>query len=494
MQTTDYIAKEKLLPQHDGLFYGGAWHAPRSGRYVDSFNPASGVRIGRSADGGTADVDAAVAQAIKGFAVWRKVAPRERGRILREIAIVIRQNARELGHLDSLDNGSPIRSMIEDAMTAAARFEFFAGLVTELKGSSIPMGESVVNFTAREPMGVVARIVAFNHPFMFTASKMPAPLIGGNSIIIKPPDQAPLSALRLAELIGEMLPAGVMSILTGGREVGQALAAHKDVRMIGLVGSVETGRAVMRSASDTIKPLLFELGGKNALIAFPDAYPEAVAAAAVEGMNFTWCGQSCGSTSRIFLHEAIHDATLQAIKRRVARFVPGLPDDPETTMGCLISQPHYDRVKRYIASGLEQGASLVYGGGHPSGDAFAAGHFIEPTVFANVRQDMVIAREEIFGPVMAVLKWRDESAMLRDVNELELGLTCSIWTNDLHVAHRTAAAVEAGYVWINEVSKHFMGAPFGGVKQSGIGREECLDEMLAFTQQKNIHIRWKAAM
>lgn len=493
MLTNEPAASRTIFPGHDGLFYGGRWHAPSAGVFVETVNPANGVIIGRAAEADAADVDAAVAEAAVGFAAWRRIAPRERGDILREIAAVIRNNAVDLGHLDSLDNGSPIRAMIEDARNAAARFEFFAGLVTELKGNSIPMGEGAVNFTTREPMGLVARIVAFNHPFMFSASKMPAPLAGGNAIIIKPPHQAPLSALRLAELIGDLLPAGTLSILTGGQAAGAALASHPGVRMIGLVGSVETGRAVMRGASETIKPVLFELGGKNALIAFPDADPEKVAAAAVEGMNFTWCGQSCGSTSRIFLHDTIHSAALAAIKRRVAHYIPGRPDDPATTMGSLISRQHYDRVMQYIARGIEDGAELVHGGHHPEGKALSNGYFLEPTVFAGVLPEMAIARDEIFGPVMSVLRWSDERSMIADVNALEFGLTCSIWTNDLNAAHRTAAAVEAGYVWVNEVSKHFMGAPFGGVKQSGIGREECLDEMLSFTQQKNIHIRWTEA-
>jgi len=345
----------------------------------------------------------------------------------------------------------------------------------------------------REPRGVVARIIPFNHPFMFCAGKSAAPLAAGNSVIVKPPEQAPLSALRLAELLGPLLPPGAFNVLPGGRDVGARLSEHPDVAMVALIGSVPTGRAVMRAAAETIKPVLLELGGKNALIAFPDADPEQVATAVVGGMNFTWCGQSCGSTSRAFLHADIHDAVVARLREKAARFRPGLPTDPATTMGALASRAQLDKTLRYIETARAEGAHLVCGGGQPADEGLRHGFFVEPTIFANVTPEMTIAREEIFGPVLAVMRWTDEAAMIDQVNRPEYGLTCSIWTNDLHRAHRTAAAVEAGFIWINEVSKHFLGSPFGGFKQSGLGREECLEELLAFTQEKNIHIRFKSA-
>ncbi len=312
-------------------------------------------------------------------------------------------------------------------------------------------------------------------------------------MIVKPPEQAPLSALRYAELIEGILPPGVFNVVTGGAEAGAALAAHPRVAKVALIGSVATGRAVMRAASDTVKPVMLELGGKNALIAFADADPDEVAKAAVAGMNFTWCGQSCGSTSRVFLHEAIHDAVLDRMKAHIQRYRPGLPTDPSTTMGAIASRAQFDRVTAAIHTAIDDGARLVTGGGRPADPALARGFFIEPTVFADVVPSMRLAQEEIFGPVLAVLRWADEAGMLEAVNGVPYGLTCSIWTNDLSRAHRTALAVEAGYVWINEVAKHFLGAPFGGFKQSGIGREECLEELLSFTQEKNIHIRLRRA-
>ena len=482
-----------FLPTHRDLYYGGAWRAPLSGKYFDVISPGTGESLGRVADGSMADVDAAVESARQAFPAWRDTPPLERAKLLRRFAAIVRDNAKELATLDAIDCGNPVRAMVGDAEIAASQIDFFAGLVTEMKGASIPMGPGRMNVSVREPMGVVARIIPFNHPFMFAAGKSAAPLAAGNTIVVKPPEQAPLSALRLAELLEGVFPPGVFNVVTGsGRDTGVALVAHPSIAKVALIGSVAAGRAVMKSASDSIKPVLLELGGKNALIAFADADPAGVAEAMIGGMNFAWCGQSCGSTSRAFLHASIHDRVLDEVKNRITAFRPGRPDDWDTTMGAIISRAQYDRVLSYIASAKEEGAALISGGSSPDAPDLAGGFYIEPTVFSGVTPAMKIAREEIFGPVLSVFKWDDEAAMLRDVNAVEVGLTCSIWTNDLNAALRTAYATEAGYVWVNEVSRHFLGAPFGGIKQSGLGREECLEELLAFTQEKNIHVRFNA--
>jgi betaine-aldehyde dehydrogenase len=491
--TTGPLSVESALPQpgHRGAYYGGAWHESARGRFTETLNPSTGETLARIAIGGASDVDAAVAAARDGFAEWRAVAPLERARTLRRIAELLRQNAGELALIDAANCGNPVREMLSDAMIAAAQLDFFAGLVTEMKGASIPMGPHAVNFSVREPVGVVARIVPFNHPFMFAAGKSAAPLAAGNAIVIKPPEQAPLSALRLAELLDGLLPAGVFNVVPGDRDTGAALAAHRDVAMVAIIGSVAAGRAVMQAASATVKPVLLELGGKNALIAYPDADADEVAAGVVAGMNFTWCGQSCGSTSRAFVHASIYDAVLERVRTRVGAFVPGIATDPATTMGAIVSRAQLERVLDYVEVGKREGARLLYGGRRPDDPRLAGGFFVEPTVFADVTPAMRIAREEIFGPVLSILEWSDEARMLDDVNAVEYGLTCSIWTRDLATAHRTAMAVQAGYVWINDVGKHFLGAPFGGIKQSGFGREECLEEMLRFTQEKNIHVNLK---
>jgi len=481
------------LPEHRDAYFGGRWHKAKSERYAQAINPSTGEPLGQVADCGAADVDAAVKAAKAGFEVWRNTPPLERARLLKKVANVLRDNAEELALIDAADSGNPVHEMVKDATVAAAQIEFYAGLVTEMKGASIPMGPDVVNFSVREPLGVIGRIIPFNHPFMFCAGKSAAPLAAGNTVIVKPPEQAPLSSLRLAELIGGLLPPGAFNVVPGGREAGQHLASHPDVAMIALIGSVPTGRAVMKAAADTVKRTMLELGGKNALIAYPDADSDEVAGAVIAGMNFTWCGQSCGSTSRAFIHEKIYDAVLERIKGRIAHYKPGIPTDPATTMGAIISKTQFERVMSYIDAAKAEGAKVIAGGGRPADPALANGFYIEPTVFAGVNMSMRIAREEIFGPVLGVFTWSDEAKMLADVNQVEYGLSASIWTNDLSTAHRTAMAVEAGYVWINEVGKHFLGAPFGGFKQSGLGREECFEEMLSFTQEKNIHVKLKPA-
>lgn len=482
---------ELILPAGDGLFHGGRWRTAKAGRRVEVCSPSTGERLCEIAMADAGDVDAVISSARAGFAHWRAVPPLERAKILKEMAAIVRRHGPELAMLDAADGGNPFTNLLDDVMIAAGQIDFFAGLVTEMKGASVPMGPESVNFSVRQPLGVVVRIIPFNHPFMMCAGKAAAPLAAGNALIVKPPEQAPLSALRLAELIGDLFPPGVFNVVPGGREVGAALAGHEDVAMVALVGSAATGRKVMHAAAETIKPLLLGLGGKNALVAFPDADPDDVASAVIAGMNFGWCGQSCGSTSRAFLHDDIYEAVVARVADLTTTFKPGIPTDPATTMGAIASQAQYERVLHYIETAKTEGARLVTGGKVPTDPTLAHGWFVEPTVFADVTMDMTIAREEIFGPVLSVLRWRDEAEMLRQVNNSEYGLTCSIWTNDLNRAHRLAMDVEAGFVWVNETAKHFLGAPFGGFKQSGLGREECLEELLAFTQEKNIHIKLK---
>jgi betaine-aldehyde dehydrogenase len=477
------------LPEHRDAYYGGKWHAPKDGHYIDTISPGTGESLGKVADCGAADMDAAVAAAKAAFKEWRRVPPLERARSLKRVAEVLRENAGELAMIDAADCGNPVKEMLADATIAAAQMDFFAGLVTEVKGTSIPMGPDVVNFSVREPRGVVGRIIPFNHPFMFCAGKSAAALATGNTIVVKPPEQAPLSSLRLAELCDGLFPPGVFNVVPGGKDAGARLSAHPDIAIVALVGSVPTGRAVMKAAADTVKPVLLELGGKNALIAYPDADPSEVAGGVIGGMNFAWCGQSCGSTSRAFIHEKIYDAVLAKVKEKATYYKPGIPTNPATTMGAIISKVQYDRVLSYIDSAKADGARLIHGGGRPADPKLAKGFYVEPSIYADVTPDMKIAREEIFGPVLSIFKWSNEKTMLQQVNAVEYGLTCSIWTNDISVAHRTAMEVEAGFIWVNETSKHFLGAPFGGFKQSGIGREECIEEMFAFTQEKNIHVR-----
>ena len=443
-------------------------HAPQSGRRTQTINPAQDEPLARVADADAADTDAAVIAAHRAFAGWRAERPMRRAEMMREAARILRDHAEELAMLDALNTGNPVAEMVADARVAATALEYYAGLVTEIKGATLPMGPGNLNYTLREPLGVVARIVAYNHPLMFAAVKISAPLAAGNTVVVKAAEQAPLSALRMAELIGGVFPPGVLNVLTGGKECGVALSTHPLVRKVTLIGSVPTGKAIMRAAADTLKPVLLELGGKNALIAWPDADVDKVADGVVRGMNFTWAGQSCGSTSRAFLHESLHDRVLARVVALIGeRHRPGIPADFATTMGPLVSRAQFDKVMGFIASAKEEGARLVMGGGPPSDPRLARGFFVEPTVFADVVPTMRIAREEIFGPVLAVFRWSDEEALFAAVNGVEYGLTASI----------------------NNAGPHFLGAPFGGYKQSGIGREESIEELFEFTQLKNVNVR-----
>ena len=485
----DDKSPDPRLPRHRCLHYGGGWHASAGARTIAVSSPSTGEELGMTADATAEDVDRAVTAARAAFLLWRDVPAQERASAIRKASAILRKNTDELAWLEAVDTGNPFQAMRFDVEISANYMDYFAGLVTEIKGDTIPIGAGTLNYTLREPLGVVVRIGAFNHPLLFTAGKCGAPLAAGNTLIVKPAEQTPLSSLRIAELWDGVFPAGVFSIVTGGRDTGAALVAHPRVAKIGFIGSVPAGRAVMTAAGATLKSLTLELGGKNALIACADAAPAEVAEGVVRGMNFRYVtGQSCNSTSRVYLHADIHDAALAEIVKRVAGLKVGLPTEPDNEVGCLSSQAQFDKTMGYIKLGLEGGARIAYGGRRPSDPKLANGFFVEPTVFADVTDDMRIAREEIFGPVVSILRWTDEDDLVARVNALDVGLTASIWTHDLDRAHRLASRVEAGYVWINGASTHHVGVPFGGYKQSGVGREESIEELLACTQIKNINV------
>ncbi|TQK01112.1 aldehyde dehydrogenase family protein [Herbaspirillum sp. SJZ107] len=478
------------LPSHLDLYYDGRWAAPIDALYQETINPATGAPIVAVAQAGARDTEVAIEAAHRAFPAWKALAQAERAACLRKAAGILRANAQTLALVDAIDTGNPVAEMLSDAHVAASSLEYFAGLIPMIKGDTIPVAEDSLHYTVREPLGVVARIVAYNHPLMFAAAKIAAPLAAGNTVIVKAPDQAPLACLKLAELLDGVFPPGVFNVLTGSRECGQVLASHPLVKKVTLIGSVATGKAILRSAAETLKPALLELGGKNALVAYPDADMDALVAGAVRGMNFTWAGQSCGSTSRVFLHESIHDEVLARIAERVAMMHrPSDPTDPATTMGPLVSRAQCDRVLSFIASAGEEGARLVLGGVQPDEPALRGGYYVQPTIFADVQPHMRIAREEIFGPVMSVFRWSDEEELFRQVNGTEFGLTASVWTRDLKRAHQAVRRIDAGFVWVNQTGRHYLGVPFGGSKHSGMGREECLEELLDFTELKSINIQ-----
>ncbi len=476
------------MPACRDLFYDGQFHKP-SGGYASTVNPASQEDLGACAIADTSDVAAAVETAHRAFQTWRHVKPIERGVMLRKLAARIRDHAQELAYIDALNTGNPITAMSGDALSAAAQIDYYAGLVHETKGETLPMGQGVVNYSVREPLGVVARIVAYNHPFMFLASKLAPAIAAGNTLVLKSASQAPLSGYRLAELLSDIFPPGVINILSGERECGEALVAHPLVKKVALIGSTNTGAAILRAAADKIMPVTLELGGKNPLIICPDADIDKAIDGAIAGMNFVWAGQSCGSTSRCFVHRSVYDHVIEELRRRIPeRHRCGNPIDPQTTMGCVISKAQFDKVMGFIDDSKAEGARLICGGGRPADPTLENGWFVEATVFADVTPSMRLFREEVFGPVLAVIPWDEEEDLTAMVNDSEYGLTASIWTTNFSRAHRLAAAVESGYVWVNKTGSHFIGTDFGGYKRSGMGREEGLSELIAFTQTKNIHL------
>jgi acyl-CoA reductase-like NAD-dependent aldehyde dehydrogenase len=472
------------------MLIDGAFVAAGDGAWITSVNPATEDPIGRVPAGTAEDVRRAVAAADAAQPGWAARSIWERGALLRTLAAAIRARAQDILTLEASDTGNTIGKLRADVEIAAGYLEYFAGLGTEMKGETVPASAAGVHFTLREPYGVVARIVPFNHPFMFAAAHLAAPLMAGNTVVVKTPETSPLSGHILATCCREVLPRGVVNIVSGlGVPAGDALVRHPAIRRIGFTGSVATGLAIQRAAAEVgVKHVSLELGGKNPLIVFPDADVEKAVAAAVAGMNFSWAGQSCGSTSRLLVHESLYARAVELTRAKVAALKLGDPLDPASEMGPVNSAGHYKRVVGFIAAGKAEGARLIHGGGRPQGAAFARGYWIEPTVFADVTPGMTVAREEIFGPVLCIGRWSSVDEVVRIANATDYGLTAALFTNDITQALTMAKRIHAGVVAINSSTMHFVGLPFGGVKNSGLGGEEALEELLSYTQAKTVHI------
>ena len=472
-----------------GLFIGGEWVSAHSGRTITSINPANGELLGAVPLADEHDVERAVAAAKAAFPAWAALPVTRRAEYLRRLAAAVERNADHLALMDAVDSGNAISGMRGDMTWTADALRYFAGLVTEMKGETMSREQGHLNLTLRQPYGVVARINPFNHPFRFCAEKAASALAAGNTVVIKGPEQAPLSSLKLGELCAEIFPPGVVNIVTGDGETGSAMVRHRDVARVGFVGSVETGRIIAREAAESLKEVTLELGGKNPIVIFPDADPAKAAAQAVAAMNMNRQGQSCSSTSRVLVHRSLHERVSAELVKVAAAIPIGLPWLEDAEMGPIVSRPQYERVLGYVASGRDEGAELLTGGGPPPAPELAAGFFIEPTVFDRVRPEMRIGSEEIFGPVMSIMSWSDFDEMIEVANGVMYGLTASLVTNDFGAAMRAAERLQAGYVWINS-SGRYLGAPYGGWKQSGIGKEESFEELLSYTRVKNINMRW----
>jgi len=472
------------------MLIGGRKVLASDGGLIDVVNPATGVQIAQVPAATADDIAAAYDAAAGAFTSWSRTPAPERARALRHLADLVDEHGDELAALDVMDNGSPISEMRKDVDIASAQLRYFAGLVLQIRGETIPTGEGRLNYTLRQPYGVVARIVPFNHPLMFAAARADAPIAAGNTLIVKPSEHTSLSALRFAELTAEALPAGVLNVVTGwGHTAGDALVAHPGIRRLSFTGAVETGRSIVaRAMSVNVKHVTLELGGKNPILVFGDADLDAAVEGAIRGMNFTWQGQSCGSTSRVYVQRDVHDVFLDRLAAAADALKQGPPDDPTTQTGSMVNQAQFDKVQRYLAIGRDEGARLVTGGEHRTDGVLADGLFISPAVFADVDHNSRLAREEIFGPVMAVMPFDDYDDGLRFANDTQFGLTASVYTSDVGRAHRFANDVQAGYVWVNDSSRHFLGVPFGGYKDSGLGREEDIEELESFTQVKNVNV------
>jgi acyl-CoA reductase-like NAD-dependent aldehyde dehydrogenase len=471
------------------MLIGGELVESKSGQWLESINPADETALGRVPMGNAEDMADAVGAADKAQAAWAALSMAQRAEYIHKLGDAILKRGDEIARIESLDTGNTLGPMKRDVRTAVERMRFAAGLAYEIKGETIPATPGNIHMTIRQPYGVIGRIIPFNHPIGFAASRIAPAIISGNAMVVKPSEQSPLSSSILGEIVKEVLPPGVVNIVTGGRETGETLVRHPKVKRIAFIGQPASGMAIQKAAAETaVKHVSLELGGKNPLIAFEDADLEKVAACSVGGMNFGWQGQSCGSMSRILLHESIHDRVVEKILERVRKIKVGHPLDPTTNMGPINNKQQYQKVLSYIDLGRTGGAKLLHGGGIPQGDEFKRGFWVEPTVFGEVNMSMRLAKEEVFGPVMSILKFRTEAEAIEMANAIDLGLTAAVWTNDINRALKVAQAVQAGYVWVNGVGQHYRGVPYGGFKNSGVGREEGISELLSYTEEKVINI------
>jgi len=487
-----------FLARDHGLLIGGQWRPSRSGQRLVSVNPATGQPLATIAAADGADVDAAVAAARAALAdpAWRDISPLQRGELLHRLAELVEEHADELALIESLDNGKPVTvARAVDAGTTAKLFRYFAGWPSKFEGSTIPLsprgGLRVLNYTVHEPIGVVGAIVPWNFPMSMASWKLAPALAMGNTVVLKPAEETSLSTLRLAELVEEAgFPPGVVNVVTGtGAVAGHAIAAHPGVDKVAFTGSTEVGRLVTQAALGNLKKVSLELGGKSPHIVLPDADPEAVAAAACEGIFFNQ-GQTCTAGSRLYVHADVYDEIMSALVDRARRIVVGPGHDPATGMGPLVSARQLDTVTSYVESGLADGAELACGGARPAGldERYAGGYFLEPTILTETTHAMRVVQEEIFGPVLVAMRWTDVDDLIGKANDSPYGLAAGLWTNDLTQAHRIAAAIKAGTVWVNCYNLTDPASPFGGYKQSGWGREMGRAVLEQYTETKSVWV------
>jgi aldehyde dehydrogenase (NAD+) len=474
----------------DRLFIGGTFVDAIDGGTFEVFNPHDGTKLADVAEARPADVDRAVEAARSAFPSWSSTAATERGRRLLRLADTIESHAEELARLESLDTGHPIRDATRlDVPRTAATFRYFGGMADKVQGTVVPVEPGFLNYVVRRPVGVVGQIVPWNFPLMFSSWKMAPALAAGNTVVYKPAELTPLSTLRVAELTAEAgFPPGVVNVVPGpGRVVGAHLARHPDVRKIAFTGSTEVGRGIVAASAGNLKRVQLELGGKGANIVFDDADLDA----AVNGSAFAIFhnqGQACIAGSRLILHEAVAEQFLGRFVELARSIRVGEPLDPETEMGPLTSPEHRDRVLGYVKVALDEGGEVLTGGKAPDAPALAAGCYVEPTVVRTRSVADRVCQEEVFGPFVTVTTFHDERQAVEIANATEYGLGGGLWTRDLSRAHRVAAAMESGMVWVNSYKRVNPGSPFGGIRNSGYGREMGFEAMHEYTETRSVWV------
>ena len=475
---------------HAKLLINGQLVDALSGERMERLSPADLTVIGSAAAAGPADIKAAVDAAVAAQPAWAALSLDTRIGYMKRLAGAIRARKEEIAKLESRDSGNIYGPMLGDVERAASRIEYYSGLAHGVLGATYPATPSHLHISVREPFGVVARIIAFNHPFYFAASRFAAPLVTGNTVIVKTPEQAPLTGGILAELCAEIFPPGVVGIISGnGPDAGDPLVRDPRIKRIGFIGSVATAMRIQNSASQVgIKAISHELGGKNMMVVMPDADLDKASDLAVEGMNFQWQGQSCGSTSALMIHDDIYEPMLKRVTEKVKAIRVGDPLAAGCGMGPLVSAEHHKKVMHAIERGKASGAKLLAGGKRPDGAQFAKGYWVEPTLFEVDSRRNDLATEEIFGPVLSVMRWSRPEQIIEIDDASDLGLTASIVGKDIDQALAFARRLRVGYVWINCVGPHYVGVPYGGMKNSGVGREEGIEELLSYTEIKSINI------
>lgn len=478
-----------LRKQTWSMLIDNEWRSASSGETFEVLNPSTEEPLALVASGDKADVDAAVRAARRAFddSAWSRMSARDRGRCLYRLATLVDKHREELAELETLNNGKPIaETRNADLPLVIDCLEYYAGLADKIEGDVIPVNGPFLNYVLREPVGVVGQIIPWNFPLLMAAWKLGPALATGCTVVLKPAEQTPLSALRLGELVVEAgFPPGVVNIVPGfGETAGHAVAIHPDIDKVAFTGSTAVGKLIMEHAARTnLKKISLELGGKAPNIVFADADLDAAIDGAMRGIFFNQ-GEVCCAGSRLFVERKVHDVFLEKFRQRAEALVVGDPLDPKTQMGAQVSKEQFDRILRFVETGKQEGGRLVTGGK----PAMSKGYFLRPTIFADVSNEMTIAREEIFGPVVATMAFDDIEDVVKQANSTIYGLSAGIWTRDVGKAHRLARAVRAGTVWVNCFNHFDAASPFGGFKQSGIGRELGKYAVDLYTQVKSVWI------